>query len=81
MASFTIQRTAVCSGSNHHTLTLTAGERSVQIVLTPGDVLSALTDDELRIAVATLLKAKKALDGLSNAQLMAAASLGITVVL
>jgi hypothetical protein len=79
MSSFTIQRTAVCSGGNHHTFTLTAGARSVQIVLVPEDVTGTVTDDELRAAVAVLLKAKKAGDGLSNAQLLSAAAAGITV--
>jgi hypothetical protein len=79
MASFTIQRTAVCVGGNHHTVT--AGGLSPTAMLTPSDVTGPVTDEDLTIAIAILLRAKKQLDGLTNGQLLAAAIAGIEVTL
>lgn len=81
MAFITIQRTAVCAGGNHHTFTLTAGQRSVDVVLTPQHITDDVTDGELVDAIAILLRAKKQLDGLTLAQLRTLAIVGITVTL
>ena len=81
MASFTIQRTAVCDGGNHHTFTITANGHSPTVTLVPSDVTGSITYADLQTLVAILLRAKKQIDGLTNGQLLAAAIAGITVTL
>lgn len=81
MASFTIQRTAVCAGGNHHTFTISANGSSPTVMLTPPDVTGPVTDEDLIVALAILLRAKKRIEGLTNGQLLAAAVAGITVTL
>ena len=81
MASVSIQRTAVCSGGSHHTITLTMGAVVREVAVTMDDFTGSITDEEIIAWMKVSAKIKRVGDGLTLAQLRTALINGVTVTL
>lgn len=81
MASITIQRTAVCDGGNHHTITVTLGAFERSVIVTDDVFSGSISDDEIVAWMKVSGKIKRIGDGLTLAQLRTALINGVTVTL
>jgi hypothetical protein len=82
MTTINLKAASICAGGNHIDIrvSLNSVERAA-ITLTPDDITSAPTDDELRAAVAVLLRAYKVGRTLVQVRNALTSSSGIDVVL
>jgi hypothetical protein len=79
MATASINYGGVCAGGGHHTLTVTAGAANKTSTLTLADFNAPITQEELDAFMKVALRGKKAIDGLTNGQLLSQAQAGITI--